>query len=291
MQSIDEKIITIAEKEKTIDKWIDNLQATILALKDIKEGISESAACRKYNVSKEMLRKLISGYPQKVSSANAQNKNEILFNGSERLWCDIFVLYGVDAYQKMPADVDQTVECVIKKMPISNQQIIRMYYFEHLTTDEIGKKLGISPAIIKTSLSRILYNMRKPRYSSFLFYGKNYYLMQKNKKMDEKIKKAQTLNSEYQGKIAALRQLQQENEKLEDFLSSNGFDVIAFKSVENLGLSLRTYNCLRRNNISTIGDLMKITKKDLSTLRNMGQKGLMEICDTLKKMDIVLQEE
>jgi len=61
------------------------------------------------------------------------------------------------------------------------------------------------------------------------------------------------------------------------------------KPVEQLNLSVRTMNCLRRGGISTVGELTTRTERDLLTLRNFGQKSLNEIKDKLIEMGLSLK--
>ena len=53
--------------------------------------------------------------------------------------------------------------------------------------------------------------------------------------------------------------------------------------IEELGLSVRAYNCLKRVNINTIGDLVKITPDDLSRIRNLGEMSSREVRNNLKE--------
>lgn len=61
------------------------------------------------------------------------------------------------------------------------------------------------------------------------------------------------------------------------------------KPVEQLNLSVRTMNCLRRGGISTVGELTTRSERDLLTLRNFGQKSLNEIKDKLIEMGLALK--
>lgn len=61
--------------------------------------------------------------------------------------------------------------------------------------------------------------------------------------------------------------------------------------VEQLDLSVRTINCLRRANIATVGELTTKTEKDLLQLRNFGQKSLSEIYDRLQRLGLTLASE
>jgi len=58
--------------------------------------------------------------------------------------------------------------------------------------------------------------------------------------------------------------------------------------VEQLDLSVRTMNCLRRSSINTIGELISKKSKDLLKLRNFGQKSFREIEEKLKEIELSL---
>jgi len=59
-------------------------------------------------------------------------------------------------------------------------------------------------------------------------------------------------------------------------------------SVEQLDLSVRTSNCLRRGGITTIGELISKREKDLLSLRNFGQKSKQEIVERLEELGLSL---
>src|SRR6056297_142612 len=52
---------------------------------------------------------------------------------------------------------------------------------------------------------------------------------------------------------------------------------IAEKSIESLELSVRSLNCLKRDKINTIGDLLKRPVQELLKIRNFGKKSLVEV--------------
>ena len=53
-------------------------------------------------------------------------------------------------------------------------------------------------------------------------------------------------------------------------------------TIDELDLPTRIYNCLRNADIETIGDLIKIPKRDLMSVRNLGRKSLEVVDDKLK---------
>lgn len=58
------------------------------------------------------------------------------------------------------------------------------------------------------------------------------------------------------------------------------------KSVDDLELSVRSYNCLRNANIQTIGDLVLRTEAEMMKTKNFGRKSLLEIKDILDGMGL-----
>ncbi|MFH0768454.1 MAG: DNA-directed RNA polymerase subunit alpha [Chloroflexota bacterium] len=58
--------------------------------------------------------------------------------------------------------------------------------------------------------------------------------------------------------------------------------------VEQLDLSVRTLNCLRRGGIATVGEVISKGEKGLTSLRNFGQKSLQEIEERLEGLGLSL---
>jgi len=57
-----------------------------------------------------------------------------------------------------------------------------------------------------------------------------------------------------------------------------------------LQLSVRAYNCLKRAQINTVGDLLKYSPEKLQELKNFGRKSADEVFVTLKnKLGIILK--
>src|SRR5579884_352092 len=60
------------------------------------------------------------------------------------------------------------------------------------------------------------------------------------------------------------------------------------RSVEELELSVRSYNCLKNANISTIGELIQKTEAEMLKTKNFGRKSLNEIKEILAQMGLSL---
>lgn len=62
-------------------------------------------------------------------------------------------------------------------------------------------------------------------------------------------------------------------------------------SIEDMDLSVRSYNCLKRANINTIDDLTKKSKEDMLKVRNLGLKSLEEVIGKLEAMGLSLRND
>jgi DNA-directed RNA polymerase subunit alpha len=58
------------------------------------------------------------------------------------------------------------------------------------------------------------------------------------------------------------------------------------KSVEDLDLSVRSYNCLKRASINTVAELANMSEEDMMKVRNLGRKSLKEIKEKLEGMGL-----
>jgi len=62
-------------------------------------------------------------------------------------------------------------------------------------------------------------------------------------------------------------------------------------TVEELNLSVRSYNCLKREGINSVGDLMQKSEAELMDIRNFGQKSIDEVKSKLGELGLGLREE
>jgi len=104
----------------------------------------------------------------------------------------------------------------------------------------------------------------------------------------EALKRAFTyLVEEFQYLRDLFEERTEEKPGIEDFI--DGEDVVDEKEapIEELELSVRAYNCLKRARINTLGELLQIIdsrSEDLKKIKNLGQKTYEEIVEKVTKM-------
>ena len=62
-------------------------------------------------------------------------------------------------------------------------------------------------------------------------------------------------------------------------------------AIEELELSVRSFNCLKRANISTVEDLTNKTESDMMKVRNLGKKSLDEVTNKLHSLGLDFAKE
>ena len=61
--------------------------------------------------------------------------------------------------------------------------------------------------------------------------------------------------------------------------------------IEDLNLSMRAYNCLRRSGLTTVGQVLEKSEEELLVLRNFGQKSYEELRDLLDNLGLLPEED
>jgi DNA-directed RNA polymerase subunit alpha len=70
--------------------------------------------------------------------------------------------------------------------------------------------------------------------------------------------------------------------------SANGLDEIL---IEELELGVRSYNCLKRAGVQTVGDLVRKSRSELNAIPNFGSKSIDEVIETLHSRGLDLQQD
>ena len=68
-------------------------------------------------------------------------------------------------------------------------------------------------------------------------------------------------------------------------------DTVMKMTIEELDLSVRSFNCLKRANINTVEDLISKTEDEMMKVRNLGRKSLEEVINKLAMMGLSLASE
>ena len=68
-------------------------------------------------------------------------------------------------------------------------------------------------------------------------------------------------------------------------------DRVLEMTIEELDLSVRSFNCLKRAGIDTVEDLINRTEEDMIKVRNLGRKSLEEVIQKLNSLGLALKKD
>lgn len=106
---------------------------------------------------------------------------------------------------------------------------------------------------------------------------------------DEAISKSAKILAEYLKLFIGLTEVPGDEiimvEKKED-----NKDKILDMTIEELDMSVRSYNCLKRAGINTVQELTQRTEEDMMKVRNLGRKSLEEVMEKLSELNLSLRK-
>ena len=73
---------------------------------------------------------------------------------------------------------------------------------------------------------------------------------------------------------------------IEELGEAHQLQIESTPSVEDLNLSARTLNCLKKARLNYVGQVLETDKSQLINMRNFGQKSMDELVDKLKEKGI-----
>jgi DNA-directed RNA polymerase subunit alpha len=85
--------------------------------------------------------------------------------------------------------------------------------------------------------------------------------------------------------------VKQDSQEEEEPEEKSELDKLLEMPVEDLELSMRAFNCLKRAGINTLGELVQKTEAEISKVRNMGKKSLAEVKGKLAELGLAFRLE
>lgn len=163
---------------------------------------------------------------------------------------------------------DENFTALLETLSLRESECIRLYFKEGYTLESVAKQLGVSRERIRQIISKGLRRLKHPAKIKYLRYGKELYELQNSVfKMKEDL----------QNKINTIAE-----RTAMPSLCSVQVQAVEFMPIDVLDLTVRSYNCLRRAGINTIGTLLLTSEDKLRTVRNLGRKSANEILTKLE---------
>ena len=167
--------------------------------------------------------------------------------------------------------------------------VIRLRYGQEMTLKEVGEVIGVKQERARQIEGKALRKLLYPKGAGYVIrYGvKAYVEMRILEGVEQGLKaKEAELEGIYRQKLAAVGcEMAQDEQKV--------WDRILSLTVEEMDLSVRAYNCLKRSGNDTVEDIVTRYPDYESAIhiRNLGRKSLEEISDKLRSYGIKWPKE
>ena len=174
----------------------------------------------------------------------------------------LYDIFGGEWEYPRPGDFDGSLEYVLHTLTERERRVLDFRYKDGLTFEEIGKRFCVTRERIRQIHAKFLRKLRHPERLNYLKYGVSGVVARKTENARE----------------AALASMPKPD-KPEDI------------TLEELELSVRSYNCLKRAGMNTLREVSEMTFDELCHVRNLGKKSVDEICAVLTNYGIRLKKD
>lgn len=178
----------------------------------------------------------------------------------------------------IPSDINGTVEYALKTFLSAREaDVLRERFINGKTCSEIGKSNGVSLERIRQIEQKALKKLREPERLKYLQHGIAGIIQYS---VNNAVEKA------HQGELARAVEV------LEEFCGrENPLAKAREMKLVDLNLSTRTFNCLAKEGIKTLGDIEKFTPKEIKRIRNLGTYCYDEIIGIANRYGIKPKED
>lgn len=252
-------IETVEEKIKRNPAWSE----------EFKRGYNNgySAAESHYNLMlKEKLAakdrervNLLRVYPYNlIPMINGENDNSYLQTNADEDCQDQRKYYSIGILE------DVMAKCLSER----ENKVLQMRYEWGMTLEEAGKECGVSRERIRQVEAKAIRKLRYQMYKGTIMCVPKAELKQAVNEAEHYKAQAEYLQSELDKIRNITPEQMEEAEKKCTLLET---------TINELDLSVRSYNCCKRAGINTLGDLCGKTYTEMTRVRNLGKRSLQEI--------------
>lgn len=171
---------------------------------------------------------------------------------------------------------DENLEFVLGTLREREAKLFRKIWKDGYILEAVAQQEGVTKERVRQIVAKAERRLRHPTRLRVLRYGKEVMELQ-----DDITKLTMEL---YQKKQELIHQINNPH-----LITLSKEDKLESIKLEELELSVRSYNCLRRAGINKLVDLLTKTEEDIMRLRNMGRKSLKEITEKLSDMNLSLK--
>ena len=287
-------------------KWLNKARKVCICYNNViaamtLDNISEAQACKLSEIDQTEFRRFLHKLRFDIVSNRLPNDEVDLrhmLSGYERLYVFMF---GVNNLTEIPLDCDETFEEVVRTLNPRERKVIKERWLGEQRLDDVAKHFGITRERVRQIEAKAMRRLRQPKRYRLLKYGRAKY--DEFQKMREYYSKdfvsdyVSQLESEARDKIEyndvkALYDLRDDINNYISKLEEKGVgDPRHEMTIEEMDLSVRTYNCLRKAGYKYAKDLEGKAYSQIIKIRNLGRCSFEELLAKCSDLGINLLED
>jgi hypothetical protein len=164
--------------------------------------------------------------------------------------------------------------------------VICLRFIQNMTYYDVGEVYGVTRERIRQVEMRALRKMLRPTCKRIMQKGFYRWAMEEiEAQADQRAAEAVAKFKRDWMEEHEAEQFRAEQEKEADLRER-----VLNQSIDELDLSVRSYNCLKRANVNTVRDLTERTEESMYCVRNLGRRSLEEIRDKLASLGLAFAD-
>ena len=185
-------------------------------------------------------------------------------------------------------------EEALSTFPERDQQFLREYYEDNKTLEEIGRNHSMSRERPRQVIEHMIFKLRYPPLRGFIKYGKEGYAIHRESidiaaqlsKLEQDREELLARKKSFEKQLEELRGLEAEIKAVtgEAPKAFEPVKYIADINVDDMGLSVRSYNCIKRAGINTLAELLDVIDNRpefFLKIRNFGRRSILEVFEKI----------
>lgn len=190
------------------------------------------------------------------------------------------------------------LEQAIASLAVREQDAVKAYYHDGLNLEQVGNQFNVTRERARQIIAKAVRKLRHPSRFNLIRYGADYKdkLISSNEKLAEIERETQELQARKEELTKQVHNLTCTRESiLAEICASaagmmdgsvqpkDGRKATGVVTLDEMELSVRSWNCLKRAGVNTLPDLVdKMKSGELVKIRNLGKRSILELLDKVK---------
>lgn len=277
-----------------------------MKITDIIDELQTFISAYDYVTSRNPLKNTVDGKPKKVKMEVRQEMRDACEDVVKRLTGqygtdnrgnyeyprNLMFAIGFEPVEMMKYPTDG-IDYVLSTLTEREQKVIQLRFVDGLSLKDTGKAFNVTKERIRQVEAKALRKLRHPSRTNIIKEGLTAVkakeeakgrLVRATEELNVEIEKVRKETKLLQEIMATGRPIAEAEAVIHEHFKNWNVDI------ENMDLSVRAYNCLKRAGFNKVCDLVGMTREKFMKVRNLGRKSMEEVIEKLKLWGIEVSE-